>query len=459
MAKLKVTKTKVVTPTAAPQNKKLSFTPKVVKKPPTSPARKTTGQTSSASLKSKSQSPVNSNFENMQNVPAAAKQKASSLWHRLSAWWQAFLGNDVREPDKRLYIRLSILLILFGCGIICWKIYDDNFGYLGALSTKLKVMKTAGWSSLNLMKKPMSPESLTQYFAAMREAGSLTNLELHGVQVAAAARKAHDAFFTFKVFHFDKAESAAHLATWAFLMGVATVMLYIAPIFLTLYTLWLLLKYFKYWTKAALGYLLEVNFKFIVDWIVAEVKKVFAEIVNMIVKVLTFGIKKGKTVTVSMPKYSDYVKKWYKKYITPVLREIDNEYGCRVDTRKRKIAKALGWILLPVKQIYSWYAMLKRYGLDLPLSEFRDSVMRTYPAFVKVNAQYADNLTELDRKYYEYLRLLQRRGNLSKKQEKLITKAPTKPTPIMKNLALKTLDFRIKNDQISEANEVCDIIK
>lgn len=44
--------------------------------------------------------------------------------------------------------------------------------------------------------------------------------------------------------------------------------------------------------------------RFFVDWVVSEVKKLFAEVVNVIVKVLTFGLEKDHKLPDTAVRYT-----------------------------------------------------------------------------------------------------------------------------------------------------------
>lgn len=369
-----------------------------------------------------------------------------------------FLFATKATPDQQLYTSISTCLIILAGIVIILKMYDDSFGYINSIKTKLKVLRNAGMSSLNYLKSPMSPSQLETYFARMRDAGNLSDLEMHSLHTAVIARKAHDAFFEPKLFQSNPAETAMHMATWAFIMAVGSVLMMIAPIFGAFYLLWFIIKYFSYLVKAVAGYWLEVVFKFVIDTIAATVKKVVAEVVNNIVKVLTFGAKK-QSISVKMPVFSEYVAKWWKKYVNPLLKNIDDEYGCRIDTGKRKLAKTLGWILLPVKQMYIWYAEIKRYGVDLPFDQFRSIVMEKYPKFVQRNANYADDLTMLDAKFYEYLKRRTTEDHLHKKRGYPLQKSSGVVQSDKFSSPVKSLDFRTSDAPQTLQQSVCEIIK
>lgn len=326
-------------------------------------------------------------------------------------------GSKVRDWYERILTYYGVqdrpdLIYLFGvltCTCIVFVIFkfsyvwDKNFGFLGGIGNKLRVLKRYGMSALT-MQKPMTSTELDNYFSLMRDTVKLSQSDQWNIKRMAVARQAHDAYFTLRPQYRDPVKSISYQAARMVMMFIFQITLQILPYFLAGYLLWALLKYISYWTKATVGFLIEVVFKFLVDWIKAEISKIFAEIVNTIVKALTFGIKKGKTINVTMPSYATYVNAWWKKYIKPLLDNIDDEYGCRVDAAKRALAKALGWILLPLKQIYIWYAKLRKYGLDLPYDAFKDVVLKTYPAYVQQNGKFADDLVDLDKRFYSMLK-------------------------------------------------------
>ncbi len=315
----------------------------------------------------------------------------------------AYYGFQNR-PDLIYFLKLLLLvaLILLSCKF--WNVYDRRFGYLGGLKTKIKVFKTMGLSGIFSLKKPMTASQLESYFTSMRQAGKLENVDIWRIKTLAAARQAHDAYFALRPDFKDHNKSLYFQMARLMAVQLFQIAAIVMPYFLAGYVIWALLKYFTFWTKASLGFLLEVQYKFIIDWIKAEISKIFAEIVNTIVKILTLGIKKGKAITVSMPTYSTYVNAWWKKYIKPLLDNVDDEYGCRVDEAKRSVAKAVGWIVLPLKTIYTWYLQLKKYGLDLPYDAFKEMVLRLYPQYVEQHGRLADDLAALDKNFYAMLK-------------------------------------------------------
>lgn len=375
----------------------------------TNNAHKVLGSSSSTKAKTKTTKHQPNKSPVKPTVPAASRQIKPGVIdlgiNTVKGWYERILtyyGVTDRPDLIYLFGLLSCTCIVFVIFKLSY-VWDKNFGFLGGLGNKLRVWKRFGLSSLS-MQKPMTPVELDKYFSTMRDTVKLSQSEQWNIKRMAVSRQAHDAYYTLRPHYRDPAKSLAYQMARMMMLFIFQIVLQVLPYFLAGYLLWALLKYLSYWTKASLGFLIEVQYKFIVDWIKAEISKIFAEIINVIVKVLTFGIKKGKTVNVTMPSYPNYVNAWWKKYIKPLLDNIDDEYGCRVDAAKRALAKALGWILLPLKQIYIWYAKLRKYGLDLPYDAFKDLVLKAYPLYVQQNGKFADDLVELDKRFYNMLK-------------------------------------------------------
>ena len=388
--------------------------------------------------------------------PDASQNKSTVTWYRkLYDKIVAYYGYQNR-PDLIYFVTTIILLVILLLSVKFWKVWDDRYGYMGGLSTKLKIFKTLGLNDIFSMKKPMDASQLETYFAGLRQAGKLDNTDIWRIKTMSSARQSHDAYFRLRPNFKDHRKSLLFQMVRLMFVQIMQIAMIVMPYFLGGYLIWAFLKYFTYWTKATLGFLLEVQYKFIIDWIKAEISKIFADIVNTIVKILTLGIKKGKAINVSMPTYSTYVNNWWKKYIKPLLDNVDDEYGCRVDEAKRSVAMAVGWIVLPLKTIYTWYLQLKKYGLDLPYDVFKEMVLRLYPQYVESNGRLADDLVALDKNFYEFLKRDLTHGRSSKRHKALL-KTNKKSSSKVKASAQQTIDLR---SDINESHEeTCQVIK
>lgn len=314
-----------------------------------------------------------------------------------------YYGLQSRPDLVLLFTVLAVIITTIGVNHLLKK-WDDKYGYLGGLTTKIKLFHNLGLNRIMSLTKPMNDAQLESYFGLLRQAGQLDKESIWKIKTLASARQAHDAFFQLRPFFRDKTKNVNFMLARVNMLLITKLALIVLPYFLIGYVLWALIKYFKYWTKASTGFLLEVQYKYLISYIVYEISKIFSKIVTVMVKALTLGIVK-KTIDIGQqPEYSKYVDAWWKKYVKPLVNDVNHEYGCRIDEAKRATAKAVGMLLLPVKQIYVWYIKLRRYGLDQPFEAFKRTVVTNYPAFVESNGRYADNLQYLDKKFYNLLR-------------------------------------------------------
>lgn len=322
---------------------------------------------------------------------------------------QTLFGIPDRKDTRYLVqICLSVSLVGFVLFAIAW--YDDNIGYLGNVKHQIELLSKYGYAGVVRLKNPLSDVQLESFYKKLSELGTLDKRDIISIKNLSQAKRAHRAFFKPRPFYSNPFDSLQMSGIQQKTLQISSFALQLMYPFLAGFIVWFFLKYFtRYLFKAFAMFWLEVIFAFVIDWIVAEVKKVVADVVNMIVRILTFGLL-GGAVSVTMPNFRDYWNRWWNNYIQPMINEIDDEYSCRFEAKMRFVAKAVQALMTPINKIYSWWFILKSYAIDIPYKEFKELVLRTYPAFVERNAGIADDLADIDKRFLNFLQ-----GNLGKR--------------------------------------------
>ena len=305
------------------------------------------------------------------------------------------------RPDL-LFLLLSFISVA-GVIAILWGLdmYDRMYGYLGPVSAHFKAVRELGYKGIAQLRDPTNQVDPAHIYKTIQNAAKLTDAQIVEVKVAMSARKAHDLAFGLHPFHHDPIDDILQTQLKVQTMIGLAVLLSIAWPFVLAYILWFLVKYWKVLFPAAGAFMLEVLMKFLVDTIVAEVKKVMGGVTNSVVKVFTFGRKKSPAVTVTMPVFSDYTDKWYAKYVQPPKDDASNEYTCKVLAKTRFARDAINALTVPFHQMVDWFRRIKARGIDIPFAQFRQLVLDTYPAFVTSHSEYIDDLRVLERKFYK----------------------------------------------------------
>ena len=338
---------------------------------------------------------------------------------------QTLFGIPDRKDTRYLVqICLSVSLVGFVLFAIAW--YDDNIGYLGNVKHQIELLSKYGYAGVVRLMNPLSDVQLESFYKKLSELGTLDKRDIISIKNLSQAKRAHRAFFKPRPFYSNPFDSLQMSGIQQKTLQISSFALQLMYPFLAGFIVWFFLKYFtRYLFKAFAMFWLEVIFAFVIDWIVAEVKKVVADVVNMIVRILTFGLL-GGAVSVTMPNFRDYWNRWWNNYIQPMINEIDDEYSCRFEAKMRFVAKAVQALMTPINKIYSWWFILKSYAIDIPYKEFKELVLRTYPAFVERNAGIADDLADIDKRFLNFLQ-----GNLGKRSVAANkTIAVTKTSPI-----------------------------
>ena len=368
---------------------------------------------------------------------------------------QTLFGIPDRKDTRYLVqICLSVSLVGFVLFAISW--YDDNIGYLGKVKHQIELLSKYGYAGVVRLKNPLSDVQLDTFYKKLSELGTLDKRDIISIKNLSQAKRAHRAFFKPRPFYSNPFDSLQMSGIQQKTLQVASLTLLLMIPFLAGYVVWFFMKYFtRYLFRAMAMFWLEVIFAFVIDWIVAEVKKVVADVVNMIVRILTFGLL-GGAVSVTMPNFKNYWNRWWNNYIQPMLNEINDEYSCRFEAKMRYIAKAVEALMTPINKIYSWWFIMKSYAIDIPYNEFKELVLRTYPAFVERNAGIADDLAEIDKRF---LALLQ--GNLGKKlstKKKATATVKTSRTSAVVNNGLPSIvDNRVTPSE--SAMGICQVVK
>ena len=322
---------------------------------------------------------------------------------------QTLFGIPDRKDTRYLVqICLSVSLVGFVLFAIAW--YDDNIGYLGNVKHQIELLSKYGYAGVVRLKNPLSDVQLESFYKKLSELGTLDKRDIISIKNLSQAKRAHRAFFKPRPFYSNPFDSLQMSGIQQKTLQISSFALQLMYPFLAGFIVWFFLKYFtRYLFKAFAMFWLEVIFALVIDLIVAEVKKVVADVVNMIVRILTFGLL-GGAVSVTMPNFRDYWNRWWNNYIQPMINEIDDEYSCRFEAKMRFVAKAVQALMTPINKIYSWWFILKSYAIDIPYKEFKELVLRTYPAFVERNAGIADDLADIDKRFLNFLQ-----GNLGKR--------------------------------------------
>ena len=341
------------------------------------------------------------------------------------------------RQDTRFLVKITAMLLLVTFALFAIEWYDDNIGYLRNVKHRIQLLNTFGYKNVFRLRNPLSDTQLATFYKKLSDLGTLDKRDVIRIKQISQAKLAHHAYFRPRVFYDNPLDALQMTGLQQKMLMASSLTLQLMYPFLFGFIVWFVLKYFtRYLFRAFAMFWLEVIFAFVIDWIVAEVKKVVADVVNMIVKILTFGLV-GSAVSVTMPKFQNYWNNWWKKYIQPMINEIDDEYSCRFQAKARYVAAALEALMTPVNKIYSWWFMLKSYAIDIPYNEFKDFVLQTYPSFVERNGRVADGLEELDRRFFEALK-----GNLRGKR---VEKSKSPNSTRKKQQALRA------NSQISKA--------
>lgn len=360
------------------------------------------------------------------------------------------------RPDTRYLVEISLLasLVAFVIFAIAW--YDDNVGYMKSVKHQIELLNAFGYKNVFRLKNPLSDTQLATFYKKLSDLGTLDKRDVIRIKQVSHAKLAHRAYFKPRPFYNNPFDSLHMTGLQQKMLMVSSLSLQLMYPFIFGFVVWFLLKYCtRYLFRAFAMFWLEVIFAFVIDWIVSEVKKVVAEVVNMVVKILTFGLV-GSAVSVTMPNFQDYWNRWWSKYIQPMLNEIDDEYSCRFQAKARYVAAALEALMTPVNKIYSWWFILRTYAIDIPYNEFKELVLNTYPGFVERNARVADRLEEIDKRFLDLLK-----GNLSRQAVNNKTAAlkkaqsPPKTTPIPVGPTL--IDNRVTNKLF--ATDVCQVVK
>ena len=368
---------------------------------------------------------------------------------------QTLFGIPDRK-DTRYLVQICLSVSLVGFVLFAMSWYDDNIGYLGNVKHQIELLSKYGYAGIVRLKNPLSDVQLDTFYKKLSELGTLDKRDIISIKNMSQAKKAHRAFFKPRPFYSNPTDSLQITGIQQKTLQISSLMLQLMYPFLAGFVVWFFMKYFtRYLFRAFAMFWLEVIFAFVIDWIVAEVKKVVADVVNMIVRILTFGLL-GGAISVTMPNFKDYWNRWWNSYIQPMLNEIDDEYSCRFEAKMRFVAKAVEALMTPINKIYSWWFIMKSYAIDIPFNEFKELVLRTYPAFVEKNAGIADDLAEIDKRF---LALLQ--GNLRKKSSALKEETTATKTPRMTNVKGNETPSIVDNrvTPLESAMGICQVVK
>ena len=304
-----------------------------------------------------------------------------NVWKKLVNWAKSWIAFFHQRPDL-LFLLLSFLTI---GGTIGWlwamEIYDHLYGYMGPISSHIRAVHQLGYKGIRQLRDPNNTVPPAQIYRTIQDAAKLSDAQIAHVKVAMAARKAHDIAFELQPFYNDPLDDILQIQLQIQGIIILLLLLIIFVPFILGYLLWFIIKYWVKLIPAAAGFILEVCIKFFMDWIVAEVKQVFADVISVVVRIFTFG-KKKKTVTVNMPVFSDYWGKWWKKYIQPLTDDMQKEYQCKIYARTKSIRDAMSKLAMPYRQTMAWFQKLKLRGLTMPYDEFQQLVLKRYPGFV-----------------------------------------------------------------------------
>ena len=316
------------------------------------------------------------------------------------------LNNFYQNRPDLMFLTLSIISIT---GVICilWgmDMYDHFFGYLAPLKGHLKLIRELGIKGITQLQDPDNEVHPSNIYKTIQDAAKLSDAQILQVKIAIGARKAHDQYFKIRPFHNDPLDDILQMALKMQLMLVIALILIVMWPFFIGYFWWIVIRFWKVLiTRIIPMFFLEVCIKFFMDWIVAEVKKVFAAIINMIIKILTFGMAKGNTIKVTMPEFSGYVNTWWAKYVAPVVNDTRTEYLCKIQAKTKYVRNAIRMLITPYQNLVRWFHRLKARGIDIPFAEFRELVLKSYPGFVTSHAEYVTDLTDLDARFFTHIK-------------------------------------------------------
>lgn len=307
------------------------------------------------------------------------------------------------RPDTRLLVHGVLIVTLTVLAMYVADAYDRRWGFLGGLRHQVGTLRKLGLEGTVNLKAPMTDQQLTSMYARLRELGTIDQRDVLSIRTAARARLSHDAYFRIRPFFRDPLEMQRLALVRLESLIYVNLLMVILPIFAAGYVVWFLMMYFqRYLVTACWMFFVECVVQFIIDWIVAEVKKIIGDAVNIIVKIVTLGFG-GNVINVTMPNFSDYWNRWWASYVQPMLDDMSREYTCRFDDRKERLAELLETLFTPINKVYAWFVALKRHLADMPYAEFKSFVLATYPGFVSKNADIADDLIGVDRAFFRFL--------------------------------------------------------
>ncbi|CAK0778014.1 hypothetical protein CVIRNUC_004555 [Coccomyxa viridis] len=307
------------------------------------------------------------------------------------------------RPDTRLLVHGVLIVTLTVLAMYVADAYDRRWGFLGGLRHQVGTLRKLGLEGTVNLKAPMTDQQLTSMYARLRELGTIDQRDVLSIRTAARARLSHDAYFKIRPFFRDPLEMQRLALVRMESLIYVNLLMVILPIFAAGYVVWFLMMYFqRYIVTACWMFFVECVVQFIIDWIVAEVKKIIGDAVNIIVKIVTLGFG-GNVINVTMPNFSDYWNRWWASYVQPMLDDMSREYTCRFDDRKERLAELLETLFTPINKVYAWFVALKRHLTDMPYAEFKSFVLATYPEFVSKNADIADDLIGVDRAFFRWL--------------------------------------------------------
>ncbi|CAL8461047.1 g845 [Coccomyxa elongata] len=283
------------------------------------------------------------------------------------------------RPDTRLLVHGVLIVTLTVLAMYVADAYDRRWGFLGGLRHQVGTLRKLGLEGTVNLKAPMTDQQLTSMYARLRELGTIDQRDVLSIRTAARARLSHDAYFRIRPFFRDPLEMQRLALVRLESLIYVNLLMVILPIFAAGYVVWFLMMYFqRYLVTACWMFFVECVVQFIIDWIVAEVKKIIGDAVNIIVKIVTLGFG-GNVINVTMPNFSDYWNRWWASYVQPMLDDMSREYTCRFDDRKERLAELLETLFTPINKVYAWFVALKRHLADMPYAEFKSFVLATYP--------------------------------------------------------------------------------
>jgi hypothetical protein len=317
------------------------------------------------------------------------------------------------RPDTRLLVHGVLIVTLTVLAMYVADAYDRRWGFLGGLRHQVGTLRKLGLEGTVNLKAPMTDQQLTSMYARLRELGTIDQRDVLSIRTAARARLSHDAYFRIRPFFRDPLEMQRLALVRVESLIYVNLLMVILPIFAAGYVVWFLMMYFqRYLVTACWMFFVECVVQFIIDWIVAEVKKIIGDAVNIIVKIVTLGFG-GNVINVTMPNFSDYWNRWWASYVQPMLDDMSREYTCRFDDRKERLAELLETLFTPINKVYAWFVALKRHLADMPYAEFKSFVLATYPGFVSKNADIADDLIGVDRAFFRFLQGRAKRNTMT----------------------------------------------